>query len=419
MKKALKIVLFTSLGIVLLIAITYGIAHLFTSKSQFARAVAWLDSDAQDYKRFPKREIATATPTFYFKQAESDSPYVAFLDEGQIVHNGEQVNLDSFLEQNDTTSFLVIKDDVLLYEKYYNGSQADSIQTSFSAAKSFVSALVGIAHDEGYIESVDDPITKYIPELLDNDPRFADITIRNLISMSSGIRYVELGLPWSDDSTTYYAPDLREAALSTEIHQAPGEEFHYNNYNLLLTGMILERATGQRVAKYMESKIWKPLGMEYPASWSLDSEESNFEKMESGINARAIDYAKFGRLFLNRGNWDGEQIISESWVDESTRADTTTDPAWFYQYYWWVTTSDNPEHHYVIENEEYADYADVDPLESANYHFTAAGKYGQYVFVLPEYNMIIVRTGTSYGDVNWFEFLEDVGKQIGGIEQAG
>ena len=100
--------------------------------------------------------------------------------------------------------------------------------------------------------------------------------------------------------------------------------------------MILERATDKPVSQYLEDKIWKPLGMDAPASWSLDSDASGFEKMESGINARAIDFAKIGRLFLNNGNWNSNQIISEKWVNESTRPDTTTDPAPFYQYMWWV-----------------------------------------------------------------------------------
>lgn len=154
--------------------------------------------------------------------------------------------------------------------------------------------------------------------------------------MSSGIRYSEYHMPWSDDTTTYYAPDLRAAAISSPITGEPGQEFHYNNFHPLLLGMVLERTTGRPVAQYLEEKIWKPLGMESPGSWSLDSEQSGFEKMESGINGRAIDFAKFGRLFLNNGNWNGVQLIPAEWVDESTRLDTTTDPAPQYQYFWWV-----------------------------------------------------------------------------------
>ena len=124
---------------------------------------------------------------------------------------------------------------------------------------------------------------------------------------------------------TYYDTDLRSLALSAKIEEAPGKRFHYNNYNPLLLGIILERTTHKHVSQYLEEKIWKPLGMEAPGSWSLDSDASGFEKMESGINARAIDFARIGRLFLNNGNWNGKQIISEKWVNESTRPDTTTE----------------------------------------------------------------------------------------------
>jgi CubicO group peptidase (beta-lactamase class C family) len=126
--------------------------------------------------------------------------------------------------------------------------------------------------------------------------RYSAITIENLLSMASGLRYVEEETPFSDDTKTYYDPNLRSVALSAVIEEEPGKTFHYNNYNFLLLGIILERATGMPVAKYMEEKLWKQLGMEAPSSWGLDSEASGFEKMESGINARAIDFAKFGRL---------------------------------------------------------------------------------------------------------------------------
>ena len=209
-----------------------------------------------------------------------------------------RASFDELLASTQTTAFLIIKDDRLIYENYFNGYERDSINTSFSVAKSFVSALVGISIDEGLIDSVDDPITKYIPELQNKDSRYSAITIKNLLSMSSGLRYVEEETPFSDDTKTYYDPNLRTVALSAVIEEEPGKRFHYNNYNYLLLGIILERATGMPVAKYMEEKLWKPLGMEAPASWSLDSETNGFEKMESGINARAIDFAKFGRLYF-------------------------------------------------------------------------------------------------------------------------
>lgn len=370
-------------------------AHLFTANSQWARAIAWLDSDIQDYRRFPMRPLANAAPRFDFHtpSAEMQARYASVFDEITYQKNGRSVTQDfeQFLDQTNTVAFLVIKEDVLLYEGYFNGYSHDSTVTSFSAAKSFVSALVGIAIAEGYIDSVEDPITKYVPELSAKDPRYQNITLRHLLTMASGIRYEEHGLPWSDDASTYYAPDLRLVAISSPIAGEPGQVFHYNNFHPLLLGLVLERATGRPVAQYLQEKIWQPLGMEAPGSWSLDSQRSGFEKMESGINGRAIDFAKFGRLFLNQGSWNGAQLIPAAWVDESTRRDTTTDPAEEYQYLWWVNTGVAGEH-----------------------HFLAAGKHGQYIYVVPQHNLVMVRFGKTDPLGAWRDIFSGLAARLTG-----
>ncbi|HWO89222.1 MAG TPA: serine hydrolase [Gemmatimonadales bacterium] len=385
-------------GLVVVLALIWLGAHLFTSNSQWARAIAWLDSDVDDYKRFPSRTISNAPPTFAFRQPSASirRRYAPAFETITYRQDGRNTTLgfDEFLQQTNTVAFLVIKDDVVLYEGYFNGYDRNSTVTSFSIAKSFVSALVGIAISEGYIGSVEDPITKYVPELLAIDPRYRNITLRHLLSMSSGIRYVEHHLPWSDATTTYYAPDLRAAAISSPIRGEPGRVFHYNNYHPLLLGLVLERTTGRPVAQYLEEKIWKPLGMEAPGSWSLDSERSGFEKMESGINGRAIDFAKFGRLFLNQGNWNGVQIVPAEWVDESTRRDTTTDPAPQYQYFWWVNTKVTGRH-----------------------HFYAAGKHGQYIYIVPEQNLIFVRFGRTDAYRHWDDIFEMLAERIDTLDQ--
>lgn len=368
-------------------------ANLFTANSQWARAIAWLDSDIEDYERFPMRVVANAAPTFDFLQpsVEIQQRFTPAFDTITYLHNGQNVARDfnEFLEQTDTVAFLVIKDDTLLYEGYFNGYDHNSTVTSFSIAKSFVSALVGIAISDGYISGVDDPITKYVPELLEKDPRYQNITLRHLLTMSSGIRYVEYSMPWSDDSATYYAPDLRAVAISSPIVGSPGQEFHYNNFHPLLLGLVLERATGRTVAQYLEEKIWKPLGMESPGSWNLDSEQSGFEKMESGINGRAVDFAKFGRLFLDEGNWNGVQLVPAEWVDESTRLDIATDPAPQYQYFWWVNSKVTGKHHYY-----------------------AAGKHGQYIYIVPEQNLIFVRFGRTDPYRHWNGIFEELAERI-------
>ena len=218
-------------------------------------------------------------------------------------------DLDAFLTDTQTQALLVIKDDQVVLERYVNGWQRDSMVTSFSVAKSFVSTLVGIAIEEGAIHSLDDPITDYLPELLERDRRFEQITIRHLLLMSSGLEYDESGsfMFNGDDPLTTYHPDQRHLALTnTRIGGPPGRSFSYNKYHPQLLGMILERATGMSVTAYTQSRLWDPLGMEFDGAWTLDSEASGFEKMEAGLNARAVDFAKLGRLFLHEGAWDGD-----------------------------------------------------------------------------------------------------------------
>jgi CubicO group peptidase (beta-lactamase class C family) len=359
------------------------------------RTIFWRESDYKDLEKFPARTIHNAPPVFRFDKLPADNPYASQIEAiASDSSNGE--SLEDYLNASGTTALLVIHDDKLLYERYFNGYDETSLNTSFSMAKSFASALVGIAIDKERIKSVNEPITNYIPELLEKDERFKSITIRNLLTMSSGIKYEEGGdLPWSeeaDDTKTYYATNLRELALENcLIEGKPGEYFEYNNYNPLLVGLILERSTGTPVSRYLQEKLWKPMGMEADGSWSLDSTTSGFEKMESGVNARARDFGRFGMLFAKEGKWEGEQLISREWVEESTRPDATTDPSSDYQYFWWVNTPDGKD------------------------HFSARGNYGQYIYVAPEKDLVIVRLGKDEGEQGyeyWIDLFEEVSTKL-------
>ena len=383
-----------AVSLLLLALGTAVIGYMSAPYLYLTRTIFWGESDYKDLEKFPARTIHNASPTFHLEELPADNPYAS-----QIEAIGSDVNNDgsfeSYLESSGTTALLVVHDDKVLYEQYFDGYDERSLNTSFSMAKSFASALVGIAIDEGYIKSVNEPITNYIPELLKKDERFESITIRNLLTMSSGIKYEEGGdLPWSeeaDDTKSYYSTDLRELALNCRIEGKPGEYFEYNNYNPLLVGLILERATGMHVSRYVEQKLWKPMGMEADGSWNLDSTRSGFEKMESGVNARARDFARFGMLFAGEGDWEGRQLISRGWVEESTRADTRTDPSLEYQYFWWVDTPDKTS------------------------HFSARGKYGQYIYVAPEKDLVIVRLGKEEGAQGydyWIDLFEQLAKKL-------
>jgi CubicO group peptidase (beta-lactamase class C family) len=391
--------------VLVLLAGVVAAAGATADRFYVSRIIAWREADFHDFQRFPSRTVPAGSNTFSFEPAPEKTPeflrkvtYQRGAPDPKTPRESMATTLESvggkevteplgkFLADTHTTAFLVIQDDRLLYEGYFNGYDRRSAQTSFSTAKSFVSALVGIAIEEGYILSVDDPITKYIPEL--KGQGMDGVTIRNLLTMSSGLKYSGEGSgggPFGDDAKTYYDPNLRELALTVEPEVEPGTRWEYNNYHPLLLGMILERATDRPVATYLSQKIWRPLGMEADGSWSLDSEEDGFEKMESGLNARAIDFAKFGRLYLHEGEWNDKQVMPASWVKRSTRMDTSTDPADFYQYFWWV-----------------------DVVHPERGRFMARGNYGQFIYVVPDKDLVIVRFGEDYGYNRWPELLRAI-----------
>ena len=369
--------------VVLLFVAVYAWAWASVDRSSIARAMWWREADVGDRYRFPARTIPAGDDASLLRHgADVD------LDPATPATEAGIGTFDDFLEATGTLAFVVVHDDRLVDERYFAGADRQSLQTSFSVAKSFVSTLIGIAIDEGLIDSVTDPVTDYLPELAERDQRFTQITLRDLLTMSSGLHYEEqsLPLPWGDDVNTYYGTDLRDLALTaTEIEQEPGQTWLYNNYNPLLLGLVLERATGMSVSQYMSTRLWQPMGAEFDATWSLDSEASGFEKMESGLNAAPVDFARFGELFLHHGAWGGTRIVPGDWVGSATAEDTTTDPAPRYGYFWWID------------------------LERPG-RFYALGNLGQYIYVAPDADTVIVRNGSDWGVPNatWVATLRRV-----------
>ena len=265
------------------------------------------DASVMDYLIFKKRKIEGAEhPRVFHYNLRNKYVKENFGKTTYFKNLNTNDDFETMLERAQTSAFMVLHNDTIIYENYFNGFNKDSIFTSFSVAKSFVSTLVRMSISDGYIKNENDKITAYLPELLKKDKRFSDISIKDLLSMSSGLAYSHDGFP-SDDDFTYVSPDLRKAILNhVRISEQPGKRWLYNNYNPLLLGMILERTTGMSVSKYAEKKLWKKMGGSN-ASWSLD--EHGFEKMESGINCSIYDYARFAMLFLNKGKYNGVQVI--------------------------------------------------------------------------------------------------------------
>jgi len=379
------------------LALWLVVASLIYPFEYVRRMVAWGESDVGDYlNHFPQRRLEASPQPFEFDEAPDDARVSAIFE--SIL---EVEDFDAFLESADTQAFIVIQDDEVLYEHYFNGMLRDSMMTSFSVAKSFDSALIGIAIDEGSLSGVDDSITDYLPELAERDARFRDITIRHVLMMAAGLDFTEdrWFLFNGDGPLTTYHPDQRQITLeNTKIVDPPGQHFLYNKYHPQLLGMILERATGMSVTEYMQTKLWDPIGMEFDGSWSLDSEGSGFEKMEAGLNARAIDFAKFGRLFLNNGNWDGEQVIPTEWVAESTGLDPSTHRADHYPNQFGQEIYDSGDGWY-----KYMWYGKA--RDNGSYDFAAEGDHGQFIYVSPAHQLIVIRNGFEYGipGHEWFD----------------
>ena len=382
--KVKKILLILFLSISALVITLIAVSMLVYTPQYVIRVLAWQDSDAFDWQKFPSHTLHAAPNAFHFETAPDPKVEKLLADLADVQ------DWNSFLAENKTQAFIVIQDGKILYENYFNDTNRNSIVTSFSVAKSFDSALIGIAIAEGYIHSVDDPITTYLPELAERDVRFNNITIRHLLLMASGMEYKEFRafLFNSDDTLTTYYPDQRKITLeNTKIIDPPGNYFLYNKYHPQMLGMILERSTGMPVSQYLQTRIWDKIGMEFDGSWSTDSLSSDFEKMETGVNARAIDFAKFGMLYLNQGDWQGIQVIPQTWVKESTSPLIPENystyysdqmPALsgqgYYKFMWWGTQ--RPE---------------------GSYDFSAAGDKGQFIYISPARKLVIVRNGIDYG----------------------
>jgi CubicO group peptidase (beta-lactamase class C family) len=397
-----------------LLALFAGLAELTFASP--ARAAAWTQPDylyryvvwgaqrlfssrSDDYKNYGFHTIDNAPAAFHFAPGPRDSiPETVEYREGDVT---KRVALSELLRSTGTHAFIVARDNQMLYEEYFNGFARDSLCTSWSLSKSFTGALVGIAISDGYIKSLDDPITNYIPEL--KGQGFDAITIRNLLTMGSGIQYRIGFFPWDEFVLAGYYPNLRQLLLSDlKIIEPPGQSFHYNNFNTELIGMILERTTGMAPSKFLQEKIWKPIGMEYPATWSIDSEQDGFEVTPILLNARAIDLAKFGRLYLNNGNWEGKQIVPEHWVIDSTANDPNDHRPWetfsrwqngggYYKYFWWGVS-----------------HGDDD------YSFMGIGTYGQFIFVSPKTKVVIVRTADADGidPPYWREVFQYIAEHV-------
>lgn len=350
------------------------IASTLLTSCQLGRFVFYNFADIKDHKKFQARPLIANTSPFHFQTTPS----------GKFPKEINGTPFDKYLEDNKTVAFLIIRNDTIQYEKYFKGYDNHSIVPSFSMAKSVTSILIGCAIDEGLIKSVDEPITNYIPELRKNG--FDKVTIKHVLQMTSGIKFNESYTnPFGDAASFYYGLNLRKQIGKMNLKSEPGKTFEYVSGNTQLLGLILERSLkGKSITSYLQEKLWTPLEMEYDASWSIDRKRNGLEKTFCCLNARARDFAKIGRLYKNKGNWNGKQIVSQKWVEESTKLDTSDGSVDYYQYQWWLPTP--------------------------NEDFMAEGILGQFVYVNPTKDIIIVRLGKNEGKADWWTIFTSLAK---------
>jgi len=315
----------------------------------------------------------------------SDNPYTFprrdFVLPETFFFDGEQRLLSEELEHYKTDGLIVLHNGNLLYENYWNNNSATSKHIAFSVTKSFVSALVGIALDEGLIDNIKDPITKYLPDF--KGTGYEGVRIKDILQMSSGVDFNEdYADPKSDINrfgrATARGSSFRDFAKSLERGREPGTYHHYVSIDTQVLGFLLAEVTGMPLKEYLYKKIWNKIGMEDDAFFIVDN--NGVEMALGGLNATLRDYAKFGELYLNRGKWNGEQVVPASWVDASHTTDgphlkpgesELSSSPWGYGLQWWVPG-----------------FPDTD--------YTASGVYNQYIYIDPLTNVVIAKTSSNH-----------------------
>lgn len=382
------------LSIFLIIVVLLGLLCAFYGPTFVYRVLVWQESDYDDGEKFPYSTISKGSEVFQFEKTDSHTEEAEL---SRLAIEVEEDDFKRFLEERGTYSFLIIRNDTILTEQYFNGSTRATLQNTFSVSKSILALAVLKALELGYIKDLEDSINDYVPYLGYRERDFAKISIGDLLRMKSGIKYsAETGFPWvnRDNVMTYYHPDLRYVAHEkTEINAAPDETFLYNNYNPLLIGVMMEKVTRRSISEFIEEHIWSEIGTQYDARWSTDNHA--FEKMESGFMATPIDMAKIGRLLLHNGRYKDTQVLDEelliSFTEPITEIKVYEDRIWGYGHFWWSL-----------------------PDESDQPSIMANGHMGQFIFINPKTNYVIIRNGLQVGkfyDDDWTEIFKAFTKE--------
>ena len=336
-----------------------------------------------DYEYFENRVIKNSVPQPWLLHEKYNS-----------VTQSE--NLKKLNEETKTKSFLVIKNDSIVFEKYFDDHKSTSLSNSFSVAKSIVTSMMGKAIMEGKIKSLNQPVSDFFEEY--NDGIASELTVGDLASMSSGMKWSEKYYSVINiTSESYFTDDLRSVILRQEIENKPGQAFRYSSGDTQLLAMVIEKATGTSLSDYLSQKFWSPMGAETLALWQIDSKESGMEKAYCCIAATARDFARFGKLYIDKGKWGDTEILDSSFVELSLKPVFDDSP--FYGYGWWL---------YEYEGKKV---------------FTMNGHQGQFIISFPDENIIIVRQGdfnnegrVSEGSGDLYQYISEGYKLATAIE---
>ena len=325
------------------------------------------------YEIFPTSKLFPSSKPLVFKKGAPLELPSNFIFEDKVV------KVDEYLSRTDTSALLILKDGKISYENYWLTGGKNVQWISMSVAKSFISALIGIAIDQGHIKSLEDEVTDYVPQL--KNSAYDNVRIKDILQMSSGAAWNEdYSDPNSDINRSAkilaIGGSLDEFTASLKNELKPGSFNRYNSTDTQVLGMLLREATGSSITQYMQKMLWSPIGAEDNAYWLTDSE--NMEVAYGGLNATARDYAKIGELYRLEGNINGKQIVPSSWVRASVKPDAphlmpgdypSSDFPLGYGYQWWVPDSSGD--------------------------FSAIGVYNQFIYVSPKNNMVVVKLSAN------------------------
>ncbi len=319
---------------------------------------------------FETRKVPAQGPVWEIPQNKAPLKF-------SYVFEGNTIPAEEFAERTYTNALLIIRDDKIVFERYLNQTNEDTHFLSMSSAKSITSVLVGMAIADGAIQSVNDLIIKYVPELKESG--YAGVTIRQALMMRSGCNWderydFEKATPMSelhDGAIVENRIRFTSAALSLKGIHPPGKQFNYSTVETGVLGWVVERAVGKPLEEYMAERWWKRAGMQSFAFWIADGKPGVGRVVNGmGFNAVLRDYGRIGLMMLHNGRANGKQLLPQEWVRESTVPDKGNEPIFpgsdmGYQYQWWTLSGSDA--------------------------YLALGLQGQYVYIDPSSNTVVVK----------------------------